>query len=196
MAPRSFAWPGCDPDAAFRRKTSSPEGPRRIRCGRRAAGHLHRARPGCDAAAGYSGVRLHPEAHRKSAQREPRSARWRRLHRRRPVHAQQAAPLTDDSGYARTGFGKTWSRPRVALAGPRGSPHRLCPSGTRVQSRLIGIALLAAANRSPTALDIYVRDRYFVISRGFLITPIVVAVILPLLAATIRRFRVSRHQQR
>ena len=54
---------------------------------------------------------------------------------------------------------------------------------------LIAIGLLLGAVRLPAVFDIYVRDRYFVISKRFLIVLILAALILPLLAVTISRFR-------
>ena len=57
---------------------------------------------------------------------------------------------------------------------------------------LIAIGLLAGAIKLPAVLDIFVKDRYFVVSKRFLIALILIAVVLPLLAVTVRRFRLTR----
>jgi hypothetical protein len=58
---------------------------------------------------------------------------------------------------------------------------------------LVAIGLLICAVRLPTALDIYVKDRYFVISKQFLIVLILAAGVLPLVAMTVRHFRSAIH---
>jgi hypothetical protein len=58
---------------------------------------------------------------------------------------------------------------------------------------LVAIGLLICAVRLPTALDIYVKDRYFVISKKSLILLILVAGVLPLVAVTIRHFGSALH---
>jgi uncharacterized membrane protein YhaH (DUF805 family) len=54
---------------------------------------------------------------------------------------------------------------------------------------LVAIGLLIGAIRLPTALDIYVKDWYFVISKRSLIALILVAFVLPLVTVTVGRFR-------
>ena len=58
---------------------------------------------------------------------------------------------------------------------------------------LTAIGLLVGAVRLPKILDIYISDTYFVISKRFLIALILVAVVLPLLAFTVSRFRSTLH---
>jgi hypothetical protein len=58
---------------------------------------------------------------------------------------------------------------------------------------LIAIGLLIGAVRLPTALDIYVKDWYLVISRGSLVVLFLITVVLPLVWATIRLFRPEVH---
>lgn len=58
---------------------------------------------------------------------------------------------------------------------------------------LIAIGLLVGAVRLPTVLDIYIKDTYFVIPKRFLMVLILAAVVLPLLAVTISRFRSTLH---
>jgi uncharacterized membrane protein YhaH (DUF805 family) len=58
---------------------------------------------------------------------------------------------------------------------------------------LVAIGLLIGVVRLPTALDIYVKDWYFVISKRSLIVLTLVAVVLPLVTVTVGRFRSAHH---
>jgi len=62
-------------------------------------------------------------------------------------------------------------------------------------SWLMVIGLLVGAVRLPTALDIYVHDRYFVISKRTLVALILLSGVLPLCAVTLSRFRSMPHRR-
>ena len=50
------------------------------------------------------------------------------------------------------------------------------------------------STRLPSALDVYYKDRYFVVPRIYLIALILLAVVVPLAAVTIQRFRAMRRR--
>jgi hypothetical protein len=54
---------------------------------------------------------------------------------------------------------------------------------------MVALALLAGAIRLPKVLDIYVYDHHFVVSKRSIIIFVVVAIVAPLLAFSIRNLR-------
>ena len=57
---------------------------------------------------------------------------------------------------------------------------------------MVAVAVLAVAIRLPRVLDIYVGDRHFVISKRSIIAIVLVVLVAPLLAFTIKALRTGQ----